>query len=144
MDQSRPASQKFPAGLAGVLNAPDDNRDSAYYSSTDASSKRSVSRCPYPVSLATIGLLKWHRHLSCVRNGRPEPSNLRFSGLSRRQNPVANVPIQPPAPAPCVANPQQWQHECRVHRLAHQRRQHGPLRSSAVSRFGPEQCDLPK
>ncbi|KAI0022579.1 putative HLH transcription factor [Xylariomycetidae sp. FL0641] len=36
---SRPASQKLPAGLAGVLNAPEDHRDSAYYSSTDASSK---------------------------------------------------------------------------------------------------------
>ncbi|KAL2019467.1 hypothetical protein VTK56DRAFT_9583 [Thermocarpiscus australiensis] len=39
MDQQRPASQKLPAGLAGVLNSPDDNRDSAYYSCTDASSK---------------------------------------------------------------------------------------------------------
>ncbi|KAK4188015.1 hypothetical protein QBC35DRAFT_383610 [Podospora australis] len=39
MEQHRPASQKFPAGLAGVLNSPDDHRDSAYYSSTDASSK---------------------------------------------------------------------------------------------------------
>ncbi|KAK4117246.1 hypothetical protein N656DRAFT_23920 [Canariomyces notabilis] len=39
MDHQRPASQKFPAALAGVLNSPDDNRDSAYYSSTDASSK---------------------------------------------------------------------------------------------------------
>ncbi|ROW18303.1 hypothetical protein VPNG_00004 [Cytospora leucostoma] len=38
-EQSRPASQKLPAGLAGVLNPSDDNRDSAYYSSTDASSK---------------------------------------------------------------------------------------------------------
>ncbi|KAL2127337.1 hypothetical protein VTI74DRAFT_10890 [Chaetomium olivicolor] len=39
MDQQRPSSQKFPAGLAGVLNSPEENRDSAYYSSTDASSK---------------------------------------------------------------------------------------------------------
>ncbi|KAK3311203.1 uncharacterized protein B0T15DRAFT_66398 [Chaetomium strumarium] len=39
MDQQRATSQKFPAGLAGVLNSPEDNRDSAYYSSTDASSK---------------------------------------------------------------------------------------------------------
>jgi hypothetical protein len=31
---------KLPAGLAGVLNGPEDNRDSAYYSSTDGSSKR--------------------------------------------------------------------------------------------------------
>ncbi len=38
--QQRPASQKLPAGLAGVLNAPEENRDSAYFSSTDASSKR--------------------------------------------------------------------------------------------------------
>ncbi|KAJ9137950.1 Protein esc1 [Pleurostoma richardsiae] len=39
MDHQRPASQKLPAGLAGVLNAPEENRDSAYFSSTDASSK---------------------------------------------------------------------------------------------------------
>jgi len=39
MDQQRSASQKLPAGLAGVLNLPEDNRDSAYYSGTDASSK---------------------------------------------------------------------------------------------------------
>jgi len=38
--EQRPASQKLPAGLAGVLNSPEDNRDSAYFSSTDASSKR--------------------------------------------------------------------------------------------------------
>jgi hypothetical protein len=42
--QSRPASQKLPAGLAGVLNAPEDNRDSAYFSSTD--SKRKLSSPP--------------------------------------------------------------------------------------------------
>lgn len=42
--QSRPASQKLPAGLAGVLNPSDDNRDSAYYSSTDASSKRAFTQ----------------------------------------------------------------------------------------------------
>ncbi|KAK0655607.1 hypothetical protein B0T16DRAFT_451257 [Cercophora newfieldiana] len=39
MDQQRSAAQKLPAGLAGVLNLPEDNRDSAYYSGTDASSK---------------------------------------------------------------------------------------------------------
>ncbi|KAK0730745.1 hypothetical protein B0H67DRAFT_48769 [Lasiosphaeris hirsuta] len=39
MELQRPASQKLPAGLAGVLNNPEDNRDSAYYSGTDASSK---------------------------------------------------------------------------------------------------------
>ncbi|KAH6627946.1 hypothetical protein F5144DRAFT_289074 [Chaetomium tenue] len=39
MDQQRPLSQKFPAGLAGVLNSPEEHRDSAYFSSTDASSK---------------------------------------------------------------------------------------------------------
>lgn len=37
--QQRPASQKLPAGLAGMLNSPEDHRDSAYYSGTDASSK---------------------------------------------------------------------------------------------------------
>ncbi|KAK2043005.1 hypothetical protein LZ31DRAFT_595998 [Colletotrichum somersetense] len=38
MDTQRLSSQKLPAGLAGVLNL-DENRDSAYFSSTDASSK---------------------------------------------------------------------------------------------------------
>lgn len=42
-EQQQHASQKLPAGLAGVLN-PEENRDSAYFSSTDASSKRTVSR----------------------------------------------------------------------------------------------------
>ncbi|KAK0703715.1 hypothetical protein B0T26DRAFT_757232 [Lasiosphaeria miniovina] len=39
MESHRPASQRFPAGLAGVLNAPEGHRDSAYYSSTDPASK---------------------------------------------------------------------------------------------------------
>lgn len=38
MDQ-RPATQKLPAGLAGVLNRPEEKRDSAYYSSTDSKRK---------------------------------------------------------------------------------------------------------
>lgn len=42
-EQQQHASQKLPAGLAGVLN-PEENRDSAYFSSTDASSKRTSSR----------------------------------------------------------------------------------------------------
>ncbi|KAH6660115.1 helix-loop-helix DNA-binding domain-containing protein [Truncatella angustata] len=37
-EHPRPISHKLPAGLAGVLN-PEENRDSAYFSSTDASSK---------------------------------------------------------------------------------------------------------
>ncbi|GAP83609.1 putative helix-loop-helix DNA-binding domain-containing protein [Rosellinia necatrix] len=37
--QQRLPPQKLPAGLATVLNAPEEHRDSAYYSSTDASSK---------------------------------------------------------------------------------------------------------
>ncbi|KAI1203895.1 hypothetical protein F5X97DRAFT_4806 [Nemania serpens] len=37
--EQRPNPQKLPAGLATVLNAPEEHRDSAYYSSTDASSK---------------------------------------------------------------------------------------------------------
>ncbi|RWA08843.1 hypothetical protein EKO27_g6247 [Xylaria grammica] len=39
VEQQRSAGQKLPAGLATVLNAPEEHRDSAYYSSTDASSK---------------------------------------------------------------------------------------------------------
>ncbi|KAB5536689.1 hypothetical protein GE09DRAFT_336886 [Coniochaeta sp. 2T2.1] len=46
MDQPRPASQKLPAGLAGVLNGPEENRDSAYFSSADISSKHnSAASC---------------------------------------------------------------------------------------------------
>jgi hypothetical protein len=41
--------QKLPAGLAGVLNGPDDHRDSAYYSAKDPSSKRER-----PPSLPTV------------------------------------------------------------------------------------------
>ena len=51
-EQQQHASQKLPAGLAGVLN-PEENRDSAYFSSTDASSKRtSCRREPQPQALA--------------------------------------------------------------------------------------------
>ncbi|KAK3330454.1 hypothetical protein B0H66DRAFT_62946 [Apodospora peruviana] len=40
MEPQRPTSQKPPGGsLAGVLNSPETHRDSAYFSSTDASSK---------------------------------------------------------------------------------------------------------
>ncbi|EAQ89272.1 hypothetical protein CHGG_05891 [Chaetomium globosum CBS 148.51] len=58
MDQQRPLSQKFPAGLAGVLNSPEEHRDSAYFSSTDASSKRAISRNLLMASREPIGLLK--------------------------------------------------------------------------------------
>ncbi|KAK4170161.1 protein esc1 [Cladorrhinum sp. PSN259] len=43
MEQQRPASQKFPAGLTGILNSPDDHRDSAYYSSTDSKHNSTAS-----------------------------------------------------------------------------------------------------
>lgn len=46
MEQSRPGSQKPPAGLAGVLNGPEENRDSAYFSSADISSKRKRDQVP--------------------------------------------------------------------------------------------------
>jgi hypothetical protein len=39
MDQSA-SQQKLPAGLAGVLNHPEEQRDSAYFSNGDPSSKR--------------------------------------------------------------------------------------------------------
>lgn len=55
MDQQRPASHKLPAGLAGVLNSPEDHRDSAYYSGTDASSKRQFSHnLSRPLKLSRI------------------------------------------------------------------------------------------
>jgi hypothetical protein len=53
MEQPRPPSQKPPVGLAGVLNGPEENRDSAYFSSVDYSSKRAY----HGASLAAIELL---------------------------------------------------------------------------------------
>ncbi|KAI1376357.1 hypothetical protein F4677DRAFT_89495 [Hypoxylon crocopeplum] len=50
-EQSRPASQKLPAGLATVLNAPEEHRDSAYYSSTDASSKHTSAASGIGISV---------------------------------------------------------------------------------------------
>ncbi|KAI1265905.1 putative HLH transcription factor [Xylariaceae sp. FL1019] len=64
----RPPSQKLPAGLATVLNAPEEHRDSAYYSCTDASSKHNSTisghginvyhhtndKTPSPTSTTTI------------------------------------------------------------------------------------------
>ena len=47
MEQQRPPAQK-PLALAGMLNSPEDHRDSAYFSSTDASSKRQ-----YPPSVSS-------------------------------------------------------------------------------------------
>ncbi|KAI1369327.1 hypothetical protein F5Y08DRAFT_334738 [Xylaria arbuscula] len=52
MAEQRSATQKFPAGLAGVLNAPEEHRDSAYYSSTDVSSKHN--------STASVGPSIYH------------------------------------------------------------------------------------
>jgi hypothetical protein len=43
MATTQQQQHKLPAGLAGVLNNPEDQRDSAYYSSKDASSKREHS-----------------------------------------------------------------------------------------------------
>ena len=57
MDQQRSASQKLPAGLAGVLNLPEDNRDSAYYSGTDASSKRQYPFVDAPAHVAVFWLI---------------------------------------------------------------------------------------
>ena len=57
MEQHALSAQKLPAGLAGVLNTPEGNRDSAYYSSTDASSKRAYS-------LATVALVDESRLLT--------------------------------------------------------------------------------
>ncbi|KAI5861739.1 putative HLH transcription factor [Durotheca rogersii] len=48
-DPSRLASQKLP--LATVLNSPEDNRDSAYYSSTDASSKHTSAASGIGISV---------------------------------------------------------------------------------------------
>ncbi|EFW99645.1 hlh transcription factor [Grosmannia clavigera kw1407] len=45
-------AQKLPAGLAGVLNSPDLNRDSAYFSSADPSSKHTSAASCAGVSIA--------------------------------------------------------------------------------------------
>ncbi|PBP21616.1 hlh transcription factor [Diplocarpon rosae] len=42
--------QGLPSGLAGVLNKPDDHRDSAYYSSKDASSKHNSTQSSHSAS----------------------------------------------------------------------------------------------
>ncbi|KAI1431627.1 hypothetical protein GGR50DRAFT_678449 [Xylaria sp. CBS 124048] len=49
--QQRRASQKLPLGLATVLNAEDEHRDSAYYSSTDASSKHTSAASGIGISI---------------------------------------------------------------------------------------------
>lgn len=52
MDQGPTTAQKLPAGLAGVLNSPDMNRDSAYYSSGDPSSKHTSAASCAGISVA--------------------------------------------------------------------------------------------
>jgi len=87
MEQQRPTSQKLPAGLAGVLNAPDENRDSAYFSSTDASSKRESTslgsrRNRDPLADSSHpgrhvgGLMSWY--------GRPRSAGLGLPAVSDR------------------------------------------------------------
>lgn len=61
MTNSRPASQKFPAApLATVLNAPDDNRDSAYFSSNDASSKHTSATSCIGVNVLSPAASSFH------------------------------------------------------------------------------------
>ncbi|TAQ89537.1 hypothetical protein B7494_g2105 [Chlorociboria aeruginascens] len=43
MDQTRPISTKLPAGLAGVMNQPEESRDSAYFSTAPSSKHNSTS-----------------------------------------------------------------------------------------------------
>ncbi|KAI1329125.1 hypothetical protein F5Y16DRAFT_112762 [Xylariaceae sp. FL0255] len=73
----RPASQKLPAGLAGVLNAPEEHRDSAYYSSTDASSKHNSAA-------SGIGIHVYHP----VNEKTPSPTTT-----------TANIPLSMVSPA---------------------------------------------
>ncbi|KAI1176674.1 hypothetical protein F4777DRAFT_245987 [Nemania sp. FL0916] len=49
--EQRPNPQKLPAGLATVLNAPEEHRDSAYYSITDTSSKHNSASSGIGISI---------------------------------------------------------------------------------------------
>lgn len=60
MEQPRPASQKPPSGLAGVLNGPEENRDSAYFSSGDISSKHNSAASCLGVSVISPTASSFH------------------------------------------------------------------------------------
>jgi hypothetical protein len=123
-EQSRPASQKLPAGLAGVLNPSDDNRDSAYYSSTDASSKRESS--PRGGSGAFAQLTRELTSSPCI--GRHfsriipccqclQPYEWWLPPIAKRQDALAHH-HQPASAAADIARHQQ--HECCVNRFSDQ------------------------
>ncbi|OAA60974.1 hlh transcription factor [Niveomyces insectorum RCEF 264] len=77
MEQQAVATQKLPAGLAGVLNSPDLNRDSAYYSSTDASNTSAAS-CAGGTSngpLSSVSSSALFRSTSSQFDKTPSPTN---------------------------------------------------------------------
>ncbi|OTB07606.1 hypothetical protein M426DRAFT_19938 [Hypoxylon sp. CI-4A] len=112
-DQPRPASHKLPAGLATVLNAPEEHRDSAYYSGTDASSKHTSAnsgininvyhpvqeKTPSPTTTTTLvpnPLISPGSHMSVASMVSPtSPGNNRFD----RPQSLDSIPsLGPPIP----------------------------------------------
>lgn len=75
------SSQKLPAGLATVLNAPEEHRDSAYYSSTDASSKHTSAA-------SGIGINVYHS----VHDKTPSPTTTNLVPLPLI-SPVSNMSV---------------------------------------------------
>jgi len=71
--------QKLPSGLAGVLNAPEDTRDSAYFSSTDASSKHTSAA-------SSIGLNVYHS----VNETTPSPTTTNLVPIA---SPTGNMSV---------------------------------------------------
>lgn len=99
---SSQTAQKLPTGLAGVLNNPEEHRDSAYYSSKDPSSKRKL-RPPYLKTFLTTIQTILLRAMVCLQSilaSRAAIPHLRLSSR-RLPSPMANLPNsipRPPAP----------------------------------------------
>lgn len=114
------ASNSVPAGLAGVLNRPEEQqqRDSAYYSAVD--SKRKHSFPDLRVANSTLGADRKPRYLDAVQC--LDTPLLRLS-IFHRQDPVANQHQRWPSP-PSVAG--LGGHEPRKHGLSHHRYRDDP------------------
>ncbi|KAJ2894066.1 putative HLH transcription factor [Zalerion maritima] len=83
IDNQRPASQKFPGALSGILNAPEENRDSAYYSANDPSSKHT--------SAASIGLL--NSGYTSVHDKTPSPTTATTAIPQPLVSPSSNMSV---------------------------------------------------
>lgn len=98
-------STTLPAGLAGVLNRPEEQRDSAYYSNMDASSKREYTVFSFATSLG-ISWTDFNSPDTSTQstNGHhmltPPHSGYQSSAADHTPSPIAtNIPSQPlPSP----------------------------------------------